>query len=88
MKALFLILAVFIAGCASTGAPQKALVPVATECPVPVVPARPKLARIPDGATDTEKARILAQSLEVCKAYAQSLEAALDGYKKETTNGR
>lgn len=89
MKALALILAVLLTGCASMR-PEQVLIPVAAECPAPVLPARPYLpvADLPANATPEQVARAYATSLQLATDYAEALEVLLSAYdkKKETTN--
>lgn len=74
-----------LAGCASPPrVPERVLVPVAAECPVPNIPARPQApAALHDkAAPDAEKARALAIHISNLNGYIDALLATLHGYTK------
>lgn len=74
-----------LAGCSTAPTlPERVLVPVASECPVPDVPARPKPpAALHDAsASDAEKSRALAVYISNLNGWADALEATLRGYTK------
>lgn len=52
-------------------------VPVAVECPRPVMPPRPQLplADVPPNAAPADVARAALASLHACTGYAEQLEA-------------
>lgn len=77
--------ALALAGCGTAPRlPERVLVPVAAECPVPDLPARPKApASLHDkSAPDADKARAIAIYLEQLHGHIDALEALLAGYAK------
>lgn len=75
-----------LSGCAGTGPrlPERVLVPVAVECPVPDVPAAPvPPASLHDkNSSDADKARAIAVYLEQLHGHIDALTALLAGYAK------
>jgi hypothetical protein len=77
-----------LAGCASTGPqlPERVLIPVAAECPVPDIPAQPTppAALHDKSAPDAEKARALAVYIDQLTGHIDALTALLRGYQPNT----
>jgi ABC-type uncharacterized transport system auxiliary subunit len=75
--ALLTLAAVALAGCASAPVhlPETVYIPVAAECPVPDIPARPRwpVLDLPPTATDAQKALAIVQSLRYERAYSDAL---------------
>ena len=74
-----------LAGCSTAPRlPERVLVPVAAECPVPDLPARPAApeALHDRSASDAEKARALAVYVSNLNGHVDALTALLRGYAK------
>jgi hypothetical protein len=86
LLAAVFVMVVSLAGCSTAPVrlPERVLVPVVAECPVPDVPARPQPpASLHNGsAPDAEKARALAVYIANLQGHIEALTALLDGYAK------
>lgn len=87
MKSAILLatLALALSACATTPAPLVQAVAVPTECPAPVLPAKPRLPvqDLTAGASADAVIRAYAESLRLCAAYSRALEITLSGYQKQ-----
>jgi hypothetical protein len=86
LLAAVFVTVVSLAGCgtAPVRLPERVLVPVAAECPVPDVPAKPAAPTLlyDKSAPDAEKARALAVYIANLHGHIEALTALLDGYAK------
>lgn len=76
-------------GCATTADPRppvEVLIPVAAQCPAPVMPERPVLpvADLTDKSVPADVLRAYAVSLSQCAAYSAQLETLLRAYQPAT----
>jgi hypothetical protein len=77
-----------LAGCSTAPRiPERVLLPIATECPVPDLPARPTVpAAIRQvGVSDAETARAIAIYISQLNGHIDALTALLTGYSKPAT---
>ena len=76
------LIALLLAGCATTPRTVEIRVPVPADCPAPVVPARPVLpvGALAADAPPADVARAYAASVEALMGYAMALELLLGAY--------